>query len=78
MIELRVFMLNYVVNKINILSNEKHFKVKMKFAVTYDSGFLKAAINYFKNKHFAEIVLDKSFDNVFSHFNLRLFHHVQS
>ena len=66
-------MLLYIVNKINLLSDERRFQVKMKLSVTYDSGFLAVALNYFKNKHFAEILSDKGFDNVFSHFNLKAY-----
>ena len=77
MIELRMSMLIFVVNKINLMSGDKQFKVKMKLAVTYDSGFLNTAINFFHNKNFAEIQCDKSFDNVFSHFNLKVFRSAQ-
>jgi hypothetical protein len=48
-------MLIFIVNKINLASNDKNFKVKMKLSVTYDSGFLNTTMNFFKNKHFAEI-----------------------
>jgi hypothetical protein len=77
MIELRVSMLTFVVNKINILSGENQFKVKMKLAVSYDSGFLNTAIGFFQNRNFAEIQCDKSFDSVFSHFNLKVFRSAQ-
>ena len=43
-------------NKINFISADKNFKVKMKEAVTYDSGYLSTALSYFKNKKFAEII----------------------
>ena len=38
------------------MSDQKHFKVKMNQAVTYDSGYLASALQFFKNKNFAEIV----------------------
>lgn len=73
MIELRELMLTFLVNKVNLMCDEKHFKVKMKLAVTYDSGFLNTAMGFFNNKNFAEIQCNKTFDNVFSHFNVKVF-----
>ena len=56
MVELRRMILLMIVNKINFISADKNFKVKMKEAVTYDSGYLSTALSYFKNKKFAEII----------------------
>lgn len=72
LIELRTMILIYLVNKINLMSDQKYFKVKMSSAVTFDSGFLASTLQFFKNKSFAEIVCEKGTENIFSHFNLKI------
>lgn len=43
-LEARTTILLYIVNKINLMSDQKQFKVKMNQAVTFDSGYLSTAL----------------------------------
>lgn len=43
-VEARTTILLYIVNKINLMSDKKQFKVKMSQAVTFDSGYLSTAL----------------------------------
>lgn len=54
------------------MSDQKHFKVKMNQAVTFDSGYLTSALQFFKNKSFAEISCEKGTENIFTHYNLKM------
>lgn len=53
MVAVRVSLLNYFVNKINLLTPNNSLKIKMKEAITYDSGYLTQIIDTFKPSYFA-------------------------
>lgn len=53
MVAVRISLLNYFVNKINLLTPDKNFKIKMKGAITHDSGYLTQIIDTFKHSYFA-------------------------